>query len=89
MNRVDKSCSPHEHLVRDIAFDSLRTYLRQVVTIHQAMFQKLLFQNRAVPEELSELFADAGRTYLEIARELARYHEFSDSMLNNILKPES
>jgi hypothetical protein len=48
--------------------DFSRTYLRQVVSIHQAMFEKLLFdEDAAVGQDLAELFQDAGKTYLRIA----------------------
>jgi hypothetical protein len=46
-------------------------YLKQVVTIHQAMFERLLFdENAAVSLELAELFQDAGRTYLQISERI-------------------
>jgi hypothetical protein len=46
-------------------------YLKQVVTIHQAMFEKLLFdEDAAVSLELAELFQDAGRTYLQISERI-------------------
>jgi hypothetical protein len=58
--------------------DFSRTYVRQVVTIHQAMFEKLLFdEDAAVSLELAELFQDAGRTYLQISeriKETCRSH---------------
>lgn len=55
--------------------DFSRTYLRQVVSIHQAMFEKLLFdEDAAVGQDLAELFQDAGKTYLRIA---ARINEES------------
>jgi hypothetical protein len=39
-----------------------------VVTIHQAMFQKLLFdEDMTVGTDLAELFNDVGKTYLRIA----------------------
>jgi hypothetical protein len=48
--------------------DFSRTYLKQVVSIHQAMFEKLLFdEDAAVEQDLAELFQDAGKTYLRIA----------------------
>ena len=51
--------------------DFSRTYLKQVVTIHQAMFERLLFdQDAAVSLELAELFDDAGRTYLQISERI-------------------
>ena len=51
--------------------DFSRTYLKQVVTIHQAMFERLLFDDRApVGGNLAELFHDAGKTYLQIAERI-------------------
>jgi hypothetical protein len=51
--------------------DFSRTYMKQVVAIHQAMFEKLLFdQEAAVSLELAELFDDAGRTYLQISERI-------------------
>jgi hypothetical protein len=48
--------------------DFSRSYLRQVVAIHQAMFEKLLFdRDAAVSLDLAELFQDAGKTYLKIS----------------------
>ena len=46
-------------------------YLKQVVTIHQAMFEKLLFnEDAAVGLDLAELFRDAGKTYLQISERI-------------------
>jgi hypothetical protein len=51
--------------------DFSRTYLRQVVAIHQAMFEKLLFDDGAsVGLDLAELFHDASKTYLQIAERI-------------------
>ena len=51
--------------------DFSRTYMKQVVAIHQAMFEKLLFDEKAaVSLELAELFDDAGRTYLQISQRI-------------------
>ena len=63
--------------------DFSRTYLKQVVTIHQAMFEKLLFdQDAAVSLELAELFQDAGRTYLQISKRISEtclsHHSLQD-----------
>jgi hypothetical protein len=52
--------------------DFSRTYLKQVVAIHQAMFEKLLFdEDAAVGQDLAELFQDAGKTYLKIAERIS------------------
>jgi len=51
--------------------DFSRTYLKQVVAIHQAMFEKLLFdEDAAMSLDLAELFHDAGRTYLQISERI-------------------
>jgi hypothetical protein len=51
--------------------DFSRTYMKQVVAIHQAMFEKLLFDQEAgVSLELAELFDAAGRTYLQISERI-------------------
>lgn len=43
----------------------------QVVSIHRAMFEKLLFEEEsAVGPELAELFEGAGKTYLKIAERI-------------------
>ena len=53
------------------AVDFSRTYMKQVVAIHQAMFEKLLFdQDAAVSLDLAELFHDAGKTYLQISQRI-------------------
>jgi hypothetical protein len=45
--------------------------MKQVVAIHQAMFEKLLFdEGEALGLELAELFHDAGRTYLQISKRI-------------------
>jgi hypothetical protein len=51
--------------------DFSRTYMKQVVALHQAMFEKLLFdEEAAVGLDLAELFYDAGKTYLQIAERI-------------------
>lgn len=51
--------------------DFSRTYLKQVVAIHQAMFERLLFaEDATVSLDLADLFHDAGRTYLQIAQRI-------------------
>jgi hypothetical protein len=45
--------------------------MKQVVAIHQAMFEKLLFdEDAAVSLDLAELFHAAGRTYLQISERI-------------------
>jgi hypothetical protein len=56
---------------REQLVDFLRSHLKQVVTIHQVMFQKLLFEeDTAVSSELAALFRDAGKTYLRISEQI-------------------
>lgn len=51
--------------------DFYRSHLRQVVAIHQAMFQKLLFEEDSeVGTALAELFQDVGKTYLQISERI-------------------
>jgi hypothetical protein len=51
--------------------DFSRSYLKQVITIHQAMFEKLLFdEDAAISLDLAELFHDAGKTYLQISERI-------------------
>ena len=78
-----------EQFGKEVALGLLHARLKQVVTIHNAMFEKLLFKQQTLPRELTELFADAGATYLKISQELERLQGQSDSMLSNSLKPES
>lgn len=62
--------------------DFLRSHLREVVSIHQAMFQKLLFdQDAEVDEDLAALFGDVGKTYLRISEQInesCSSHHFQD-----------
>ena len=52
--------------------DFFRSHLRQVVTIHQSMFQKLLFEeDDDVGTDLAELFKDVGKTYLRISERIS------------------
>ena len=52
--------------------DFFRSYLKQVVSIHRIMFEKLLFEeNSAVGPELAELFQDVGKTYLQISKRIS------------------
>jgi hypothetical protein len=52
--------------------DFYRLHLRQVVAIHQMMFQKLLFEeDSAIGQDIAELFQDVGRTYLQISERIS------------------
>jgi hypothetical protein len=45
--------------------------LKDVVSIHRVMFEKLLFEEDSdIGPELAELFEDAGNTYLRIAERI-------------------
>lgn len=70
------------NLAASILVDFFRSHLKQVVTIHQAMFQKLLFEDdSAVGLELAELFQDVGKTYLRISERIsenASQHSLQD-----------
>jgi hypothetical protein len=57
-----------------VVVEFFRSYLMQVVTIHSAMFEKLLFKGEGIPIELAELFEDAGNTYLDIAERINDEH---------------
>ena len=61
--------------------DFHRSYLKQVVSIHQAMFARLLFdEDSAVGPELAELFQDVGRTYLQISEQINEGYSSSRSL---------
>jgi len=67
----DIFCSHKTHKNTSSTVDFSRTYLKQVVAIHQAMFEKLLFaEDAAVNLDLAELFHDAGKTYLQISERI-------------------
>jgi len=52
--------------------DFFRSQLKEVVSIHHVMFEKLLFEeDRDVGPELAELFEDIGKTYLQIAERIS------------------
>lgn len=61
--------------------DFYRSHLKQVVAIHQAMFQKLLFEEDSpVGLDLAELFQDVGKTYLRISQRISEdsHHYLQD-----------
>lgn len=52
--------------------DFYRSHLQQVVSIHEAMFQKLLFEDsETVGLDLAELFEEVGKTYLRISEQIS------------------
>lgn len=53
---------------------ALRRHMEQVVTLHTAMFEKLLFQGTNLPLELGELFEDAANRYLGFSETISRLH---------------
>ena len=55
--------------------DYFRSHLQQIVALHTAMFEKLLFDsNNEVPFELAELFEDTGNVYLGISESISQHH---------------
>lgn len=63
-----------EQAQADTIVDHLRAYLQQIVTLHTAMFQRLLFEGEGVPLELAELFEDAGNTYITLSESVSKHH---------------
>lgn len=59
----------------DTAMDYFRSHLLQVVTLHTALFKKVLFEGKGVPLELAELFEDAGNTYLGFSESISRQYQ--------------
>ena len=52
--------------------DFFRSRLKEVVSIHRVMFEKLLFdEDSDLGPELAELFEDTGKTYLRIAERIS------------------
>ena len=54
--------------------ETVRAEIAQVLTLHQAMFQKLLFERSALPLELAELFEDAANVYLGFSEAISAQH---------------
>jgi hypothetical protein len=63
-----------DHADMDTVVDYFRSHLQQVVTLHTAMFQRLLFEGEGVPLELAELFDDAGNTYISLSESISKFH---------------
>ena len=79
----DIFCSHETRKNTSTTVDFSRTYMKQVVAIHQAMFEKLLFdEDAAVSLDLAELFQDVGKTYLQISRRInencSSHHSLQD-----------
>jgi hypothetical protein len=51
-----------------------RTHLQQVVTLHTAIFEKLLFEEPDIPLELAEFLEDAANKYLDISEKISRHY---------------
>lgn len=58
----------------DMMIEYLRAHLQQVVTLHTAMFEKLLFESPDLPLELAELFEDTANRYLDFAERISRHY---------------
>jgi hypothetical protein len=57
---------------RAFTVDFFRSHLKQVVSIHRVMFEKLLFEEDSdMGPELAQLFQNAGKTYLQIAERIS------------------
>ncbi len=83
------SAWPLDQWDRKITEEHVRSRLMQTVTIHHAMFEKLLFQQQALAVELVPLLEDVAQTYLKFSREIELHHHGSDPRLNTIRKPKS
>lgn len=63
-----------------------KSYLKEIVTIHRAMFDKILFdptnKGKNIPIELAELFEDAANTYLEFSERISE--EFVRKKISDI-----
>lgn len=56
----------------------LRARLRDLITIHNAMFRRLLFEQPLTAAELADLFRDVGKTYLELSEALHVENDYSE-----------
>lgn len=68
----DQPDAPLEGPDGDVEF--LRASVMEVITIHTAMFEKLLFQGKDLPLDLAELFEDIANTYLTFSESISRLH---------------
>lgn len=69
------------------AVSRFQAQVRQVVTIHQAMFDKLLADHVDLPLELAELLEDAANVYLGLSEEISQRHvgvAWSDIDVSNV-----
>ena len=76
MNRRDsQEYSQIPAAKRELIMDYFRTQLQDIVSLHTAMFDKLLFDaGQDVPLELAEVFEDTGNRYLAISESISRLH---------------
>jgi len=61
--------------------------LREIVSIHEDAFKKLLFEKVDIPLELAELFEHVGNRYLDFSIEISAAHNEYQSRLNSTLNP--
>lgn len=60
----------HVSFGEHIATEVFRSELKQIVRIHQVMFEKFLCDPGEVAPNLADVFQDAGATYLRIAERI-------------------
>ena len=53
----------------------VRQYLAQVVTIQNAMLQRLLDERHDIPLDLAEVFEDAANTYMDLSLMISERHK--------------
>ena len=58
--------------MREVA--RLRASLMESITLHTAIFEKLLFQRDDLPLDLAELLEDVGSRYLTFSESISRLH---------------
>lgn len=68
------SLVPKSPVAADEIADFFRKDLREIVSTHRAMFEKLLFRNEKLPLELADLFEDVGNRYLDISDRISEMH---------------
>lgn len=71
MTKDPKITIPSENF--GIAF-FVRQYLVQVVTIQNAMLQRLLDERHDLPLDLAEVFEDAANTYMDLSVMISERH---------------
>jgi predicted amidohydrolase len=71
----------------DAVLNCFRSHLEEVVTLHAAMFNKLLFEADGVPLELAELFEDVANTYMGLSERISEHHLQRHSHIEEELDP--